>query len=282
MSDAPPSICIDATGKFSGFDNQLLRAIARKLGLQVRFVGTDFSGLLAQVATRRFDVGSASIKATDARRRTVAFTNGYDFGYYSLVVPPGSRSRIHDLAAGQRIGVVQGTVRSPMSSTPCICTGEVSRLHHPLRQPEDPPDRRLGRTGDAGRGNVMQPGDPAVIVANTFSPGNFVAYAVAKDNQPLIDALNSGLDAVIADGTWAQLYSEWVPRDLPPGWKPGRKAAPPRNCRLRRDRRAPTPQGGRARRPEVHAGPAARLLLRLGAVPAGHPRPGHDRACRTR
>lgn len=88
LSGAPPHICITPTGQYSGFDNQLLRAIARKLGLQVRFVGTDFAGLLAQVATHRFDVGSSSIKATEERRRTVAFTNGYDFGYYSLVVPP--------------------------------------------------------------------------------------------------------------------------------------------------------------------------------------------------
>ena len=60
-----------------------------RLGLQLRFFATDFSGLLAQVASRRFDVGSAAIKATSARRHTVAFTNGYDFGYYSLVVPAG-------------------------------------------------------------------------------------------------------------------------------------------------------------------------------------------------
>ena len=50
--------------------------------------------------------------------------------------------------------------------------------------------------------------------------------AVAKEKQPLIDALNSGLDAIIADGTWVRLYSDWVPRALPPGWKPGSKAAP--------------------------------------------------------
>ena len=38
-----------------------------------------------------------------------------------------------------------------------------------------------------------------------------MAYAVARENKPLIDALNSGLDAVIADGTWARLYSDWCP-----------------------------------------------------------------------
>ena len=73
---------------------------------------------------------------------------------------------------------------------------------------------------------TVRDGDPAAIVENTFSLDNFVAYAVAKENKPLIDALNAGLDAVIADGTWSRLYSDWVPRALPPGWKPGSKAAP--------------------------------------------------------
>jgi polar amino acid transport system substrate-binding protein len=227
LSDAPPNICINPTGEFSGFDNQLLRAIAAKLGLQVRFVSTDFSALLAQVASRRFDIGSASVKATEARRRTVAFTNGYDFGFYSLVVPPGSA--IHtfsDLAAGQRIGVVQGTVEESYV---------VGTLHlQPVKYPgfatlyANLKTRQLDAWVAPGTlaSTIIRPGDPAVVVANTFSRGNFVAYAVAKDNAPLTDALNSGLDAVIADGTWANLYCQWVPRTPPPGWKPGSKAAP--------------------------------------------------------
>ncbi len=227
LSDAPPSICINSKGQFTGFDNELLRAIAEKLGLRVNFVGTEFSGLLAQVASRRFDVGSSSITTTDARRRTVGFTNGYDFGYFSLVVPSGSKITGFDkLAAGQRIGVVQGTVQEAYV---------VDTLHlDPVKFPDyntvyaslktrqvdawvAPSQQALG---------TVQQGDPAEIIENTFSLDNFVAYAVANENKPLIDALNSGLDAVIADGTWSRLYSDWVPRALPPGWKPGSKAAP--------------------------------------------------------
>ncbi len=226
LSDAPPNICVTPAGQFSGFDNQLLQAIADKLGLQLRFFATDFSGLLAQAASRRFDVGSANIKATDARRRTVAFTNGYDFGYNALVVPAGSAiTKFSELAADQRIGVVQGTVEESYV---------VDSLH--LQPVEYPGFATLyaslkARQIDAWvapatlASTVMRPGDPAVVVAYAFSAGNFVAYAVAKDNQPLVDALNAALDAVIADGTWAKLYSQWVPRTLPPGWKPGSKAA---------------------------------------------------------
>ncbi|MFB1293979.1 ABC transporter substrate-binding protein/permease [Mycobacterium sp. pW049] len=227
LSDAPPSICIDSAGQFTGFDNELLRAIADKLGLRINFVGTEFSGLLAQVAARRFDVGSSSITTTDARRRTVGFTNGYDFGYFSLVVPTGSPITGFDkLTAGQRIGVVQGTVQEsyvidtlqlqpvkfPDYNTvyASLKTGQLDAWVAPSQQAQ----------------GTVQPGDPAQIIENTFSLDNFVAWAVADDNPALIDALNSGLDAIIADGTWAQLYTDWVPRALPPGWKPGSKAAP--------------------------------------------------------
>jgi polar amino acid transport system substrate-binding protein len=227
LSDAPPSICINSAGQFTGFDNELLRAIADKLGLKINFVGTEFSGLLAQVASRRFDVGSSSITTTDARRRTVGFTNGYDFGYFSLVVPSGSPiTGFEKLASGQRIGVVQGTVQEAYV---------VDTLHlEPVKFPDYNTVYASLKTrqidawvapSQQAQGTV-QPGDPAQIIENTFSLDNFVAWAVAKENQPLIDALNSGLDAIIADGTWARLYTDWVPRALPPGWKPGSKATP--------------------------------------------------------
>src|ERR1700752_1441325 len=227
LSDAPPSICINPAGQFTGFDNELLRAIADKLGLKVDFVGTEFSGLLAQVASRRCDVGSSSITTTDARRKTVGFTNGYDFGYFSLVVPSGSAiTGFEKLAAGQRIGVVPGTVQESyvIDTLPLqpVKFPDYNTVYASLKTRQI--DAWVAPSQQAQ--GTVQPGDPAQIIENTFSLDSFVAWAVAKENQPLIDALNSGLDAIIADGTWARLYTDWGPGALPPGWKPGSKAAP--------------------------------------------------------
>ena len=227
LSDAPPSICINSAGQFTGFDNELLRAIAGKLGLDVKFIGTDFSGLLAQVAGRRFDVASSSITTTDARRRTVGFTNGYDFGYFSLVVPAGSAiTGFNDLRPTQRIGVVQGTVQEAyvidtLGLEP-VKFPDYNTVYASLKTKQI--DAWVAPSQQAQ--GTVKAGDPAAIIENTFSLDNFTAYAVAKENVPLINALNAGLDAVIADGTWSKLYSDWVPRGLPPGWKPGSKAAP--------------------------------------------------------
>ncbi|WP_067695040.1 ABC transporter substrate-binding protein/permease [Nocardia jejuensis] len=225
LSDAPPSICVNSHGDFTGMDNELLRAIGAKLGLQVEFSGTEFAGLLAQVSNRRFDVGSSNITTTDARRNLVGFTNGYDFGYFSLVVANGGGiGSFDDLNKSKRIGVVQGTVQDEFV---------VNELHlDPVKFPDYNTAYANLKTGQidawvapsAQAVGAIKPGDPTTIAQNTFSLNNFVGYAVRKDNQPLIDALNSGLDAVIADGTYAKLYEDWVPRELPPGWKPGSKA----------------------------------------------------------
>ncbi|MFE3227472.1 ABC transporter substrate-binding protein/permease [Nocardia sp. NPDC059228] len=225
LSDAPPSICVNSKGVFTGFDNELLKAIGAKLGLQVEFTGTEFAGLLAQVANGRFDIGSSSITTTDARRQLVDFTNGYDFGYFSLVVPNGSAIKgFADLHRGNRVGVVQGTVQDEYA---------VNELHlDPVKFPDYNTAYANLKTGQIDAWvapsqqaiGAIKPGDPTSIVQNTFSVNNFTAWAVRKGNQPLTDALNAGLDAVIADGTYAELYEDWVPRELPPGWKPGSKA----------------------------------------------------------
>ncbi|HSU46630.1 MAG TPA: ABC transporter substrate-binding protein [Arthrobacter sp.] len=231
LSDAPPNIFIDPSGKFTGYDNELLRAIGDKLGLKVEFASTDFSALLSQVANKQFDVGSSSISTTDARRKTVGFTNGYDFGYMAVVTKNNSKvNGFADLKEGLRIGVVQGTVQDDYVTN--------TLKLEPVRFPDYNTVYGNVKNGqiDAwvapsqqATGQVKE-GDNTKIAEKVVNTQNFTAYAVNKDNQPLLDALNSGLDAVIADGTWTKLTSEWykdrptVAEQTPQGWKPGSKA----------------------------------------------------------
>lgn len=227
LSDAPPNIFIDKKGNFTGYDNELLRAMGDKLKLKVEFKSTDFSALLSQVANKQFDVGSSSISTTDARRKTVGFTNGYDFGFMAVVAKKDAAVKgFKDLSAKTRIAVVQGTVqddyvtntlkleavRFPDYNTAYanVKNGQVDAWVAPSQQ---------------ASGQVKE-GDGTAIVESVVNTQNFTAYAVNKDNAPLIDALNSALDAVIDDGTWAKLTKEWYPtRETPKTWTPGSKAA---------------------------------------------------------
>lgn len=231
LSDAPPNIFIDPSGKFTGYDNELLRAIGAKLGLKVEFASTDFSALLSQVKNKQFDVGSSSISTTDKRRETVGFTNGYDFGYMAVVTKNDAKvTGFADLKAGVRIGVVQGTVQDDYVTN--------TLKLEPVRFPDYNTVYANVKNGQVdawvapsqqATGQVKE-GDNTKIAEKVVNTQNFTAYAVNKDNQALIDALNSGLDAVIADGTWTKLTAEWytdrptAAEQTPQGWKPGSRA----------------------------------------------------------
>jgi polar amino acid transport system substrate-binding protein len=187
--------------------------------------------LLSQVANKQFDVGSSSISTTDARRKTVGFTNGYDFGYMAVVTKNDAKvTGFADLKEGVRIGVVQGTVQDDYVTN--------TLKLEPVRFPDYNTVYGNVKNGqiDAwvapsqqASGQVKE-GDNTKIAEKVVNTQNFTAYAVNKDNQPLIDALNAGLDAVIADGTWTKLTSEWytdrptAAEQTPQGWKPGSKA----------------------------------------------------------
>lgn len=231
LSDAPPNIFIDPSGKFTGYDNELLRAVGAKLGLKVEFASTDFSALLSQVKNKQFDVGSSSISTTDKRRESVGFTNGYDFGYMAVVTKSDSKIKgFADLKSDVRIGVVQGTVQDDYVTN--------TLKLEPVRFPDYNTVYANVKSGQVdawvapsqqATGQVKD-GDNTKIAEKVVNTQNFTAWAVNKDNQPLLDALNSGLDAVIADGTWTKLTAEWykdrptTAEQTPQGWKPGSKA----------------------------------------------------------
>jgi polar amino acid transport system substrate-binding protein len=226
LSDAPPNIFIDKSGKFTGFDNELLRAMGEKLKLNVEFKSTSFASLLSQVENKQFDVGSSSISTTDARRKNVGFTNGYDFGYMAVVAMDKTPIKgFKDLTDKTRIAVVQGTVQDDYVTNTLklqpvrfkdyntayanLKNGQVDAWVAPSQQ----------ATGQ------VKPGDGATIVENVINTQNFTAYAVNSQNKALTDALNSALDAVVADGTWSKLVKQWYPdRETPTTWSPGSKA----------------------------------------------------------
>ncbi len=75
LTDAPPNVYVK-DGRFTGFDNDLITAVAAKLNLKPEFVGTDFSALLSQVNGGQYDLGSSSITVTEARKKTLPSAMG--------------------------------------------------------------------------------------------------------------------------------------------------------------------------------------------------------------
>jgi polar amino acid transport system substrate-binding protein len=220
LTDAPPNVYLK-DGKFTGFDNDLLTAVAAKVGLKVEFVGTDFSALLSQVNNHKFDVGSSSITITEARKKTVDFGNGYDFGYFGLDVPAGSAIAGFDQLAGKRVVVVQGTVQDDYATRENLNPVRVPDYNGAINQLKAGTADAWIAPAEIGDKSAADSAGKIKVAAKELSPAP-TAYAVAKGNDKLREALNKGLDEVIADGTWSRLQAQYYPgRPIPADFKPG-------------------------------------------------------------
>jgi polar amino acid transport system substrate-binding protein len=220
LTDAPPNVYLK-DGKFTGFDNDLFSAVASKLNLKVEFVGTDFSALLAQVKNKRFDLGSSSITITDARKKTVAFTNGYDFGYFGLDVPAGSDIKSFDQLKGKRVTVVQGTVQDDYATKLGLDPVRVPDYNGALNQLKAGTAQAWVAPAEIGEKTAKESGGKVVLAAKQISSAP-TAFAIAQGNPVFLKALNTALDAVIKDGTWTRLQDQYYPdRPVPTSFKPG-------------------------------------------------------------
>jgi polar amino acid transport system substrate-binding protein len=228
LTDAPPNVFLK-DGTFTGFDNDLLTAVAGKLGLKVQFVGTDFSALLAQVKNKKFDLGSSSITITDARKKTVDFTNGYDFGYFGLDVPAGSDIKGFDQLKGKRVAVVQGTVQDDYATKEGLNPVRVPDYNSALNQLKSGTAQAWVAPAEIGEKTAKDSGGKVTLAATQLSSAP-TAFAVAPGNTAFRAALNTALDQVIKDGTWTRLQEQYypgrpVPKDFTPG--SGKVAFPP-------------------------------------------------------
>jgi polar amino acid transport system substrate-binding protein len=220
LTDAPPNVYLK-DGKFTGFDNDLLTAVAAKMNLKVQFVGTEFSSLLAQVKTGKFDLGSSSISITEGRKKTVDFTDKYDFGFLGLDVPKGSPITAFDQLAGKRVVVVQGTVQDDFATREKLDPVRVPDYNAALNQLKSGTADAWVTPAEIGEKTAGESGGKVVAVAKQLDVGG-QAYAVNQQNDALREAVNKALDEVIADGTWAKLQKQYYPtREIPADFKPG-------------------------------------------------------------
>lgn len=214
MGDAKPYTFTTADGQFTGFDIELFLNVAERIGFkkdQVVFTGQEFSALMPSVANGRFDVAVAAIGTTEARKKTVDFSDGYLAGYLSVLT---SDPKVTDAGqlAGKRLGVVQGTLQEIYAAKNFTSTDLVkfpdnnSAVAALNNGTVDAHFLDYEAAKDyAGRYPALK---IAVNIPSFDAPAGFV---IRKGNDALRTALNQGLHAAMQDGTWKTLYQKWFP-----------------------------------------------------------------------
>ena len=97
-------------GKRTGFDIELIEAIAKVMNRKVEWTDIDFKGLIPGLLANRFDVAASAIYITDERRKVVDFTDPYYPGGLVIMTKKGDTSiKGPEDLKGKKVSVQVGT-----------------------------------------------------------------------------------------------------------------------------------------------------------------------------
>lgn len=213
-TDAPyPPMEMEIDGEFTGFDIELMRAIASELGrdLEVNNIGFDpiTSGLAME--SGECEIAAASITITAERAENINFSDPYFTADQSLLVAAGSG--ITNLAgfAGKNLGVQTGT------------TGEIyANANDPgatIISFENPGDIFTALAAGEVEGVLQDIVPNAEYVLNNPSDAELVetyptdesyGFAVKKEgSEDLLREVNEALAKLVGDGTYDRIYNDW-------------------------------------------------------------------------
>jgi len=211
----PPFEYEDEDGEYSGFDIDLLRALAHEKNLEVAIVDTEFEGILLNMAVGTCDMVASALTITEERAKQVDFTQSYLQADQSLLVMADRVDEFGDLAdlEGKVVAVQGGT------------TGEMyarKELSKRTQIKSYPGAGELFAALESGVVDAVLQDLPinayrAVQSSNMrvvlFLPtGELYGFAVKKGEKVLLQMLNDGLDELHANGMYDDFYRKYFGR----------------------------------------------------------------------
>jgi len=200
------------SGKYTGFDVDLLTAIAKKLDLKAQFQVTNFDTLQSGTAllAGQCDMGASAMTITEDRKKNIDFSDGYYDSLQSLLVKTSSGIKDINGLSGKNVGVQQGT------------TGENYAKEHAkgasLVQFSD--DGVLWPALQGGQVDAIlqdlpvnlqhEKDDPSYKVVETYKTDEQYGFAFAKGkNETLRKAIDEQLKALKDDGEYKKIYDKY-------------------------------------------------------------------------
>ena len=202
---------------YTGFDVDLVNAIADELGVETKWQDTAFDTIFTDVARGKFDMVASAATITPEREQTVNFSNPYFESEQALVVPEGSDiTSVEDLA-GKTVAAQDGTTceayandETDASQVRGVPTGAAAIAAVVNGQAEaaiiDAPVAE----------EAESKGQEGFEVATNIPTGEYYGFAFAKDTPELLDAVNGALAEVIDNGTYETLFKKYFNGATPP------------------------------------------------------------------
>ena len=216
----PPMAYKDpATNERRGVNVDLVTAIGKELGIELRWEEMAFAQLIPAIATNRVDFSGSSMTDLPSRREKLSFVDYIATGaqIFTTVQQQKGAQQPTDFC-GRSIATPRTTNYFPQaqawSEKNCVAAGK-------------PPIRVIGTEGAAAARTDLQQGraDGAILGAEYVvylsqqNPGTFVTIgepisrnlsgmAFAKEQAPLRDAVAGALSRMISNGTYMEILKK--------------------------------------------------------------------------
>ena len=202
----------DSETGYSGFDIDLLSAIAEKIDLKLAVQDVGFDALQSgtTLAAGTCDVGASAMTITDERKANIDFSDPYYDSLQSLLVRTDSGITSIDDLDGKNVGVQQGT------------TGEAYATENAqgAQLVQYPSDGELWPAIQAGQIDAIlqdQPvnlehekADSAYEIVETYETDESYGFAFAKgEKDELLDAVNGALKELKDNGEYQKIYDQY-------------------------------------------------------------------------
>ncbi|WP_441962471.1 bifunctional serine/threonine-protein kinase/transporter substrate-binding domain-containing protein [Mycolicibacterium houstonense] len=206
----------NSSGEIVGFDVDLMKAVARTMGLVPEFRETGFEGILPSVADGNFNVGMSSITDTAEREEQVDFVTYFQAGTLwarraGTAADPGS-------PCGLRVGVAYSTIQEteeiPAKSDACVAAG-LPPIEEVVRTHQDEVTAAL----IAGEIDAMTADSPVAGFAIKLSGGALEPAGEVFDSAPygwpvakgsgLAESLRLALVHVMESGQYRTIATMW-------------------------------------------------------------------------
>lgn len=213
----PPMEDFDAEGNVIGFDADLMNEIARRLGLEPRWIDTDFDTIFTQLAQGQFDVVASATTITEEREKMVDFSTRYFNSNQALTVNTNETpdiASVDDLQSGDAVAVQTGTTGEIWAKENLEPRGII------IRSFVQPPDCFTAIDGGQAVAGVLDIDTsldaeakwPALKVVQEIVTGEGYGFPVNPANPALLAAVNAALEDMKADGFYQQAYDTWLTR----------------------------------------------------------------------
>lgn len=213
--DYPPYEFIDSqTGKPAGLDIDLITEIAQRLGKDLIIQDKPFSSLIFGLLTNEVDTVASGISPTERRAKLVSFSDKYLTGVPFVAITKAAEFQPQSMQDLQNkiVAVNTGYV------TDLFMSKEYPNVE--LIKLDTPSDSFLALQTGAVDAFVTSPHTAKIFLEHIANPQDFFmmqipdtgevcAFAVAKNNEKLLEQINRALKAMHQDGTLENIKQKW-------------------------------------------------------------------------